>query len=380
MRQREKAAPRVNKIACVAGLAGLSLILASCSGAQTAAGDAEAADIPEYYGSEYQELIDAAQQESGSLTIYSSTSQPNWTPIFEAFQEQYPFVTDVKNLDLEGEQIYQRAMSEISAGTGEADLIGIQPTTGALFAEEDGIFLDYTSPEIEELPEGLARPLGNIYQWAIVPQVIGVNTHVVDEEVTTIKELADLVDEGGADVTVGVRDVSSSFAFSTYYRLLEEHPELWEEFEKILPHAKPESSTGALLTKLTSGEYGAAVFVDAAQAAPTANQSGGLLEIIAPEDGTTFQARGIAISSVSENPNTAKLFLDFLLSEKGQQAVLEAGLSAYRDDLAPVEGVLSFDEATTNLPDSSIVSVEYEDTPTEEVEEFTERWNALLGG
>src|SRR3546814_19866365 len=46
-------------------------------------------------------------------------------------------------------------------------------------------------------------------------------------------------------------------------------------------------------------------------------------------------ARNFAIARSSRNPNSARLFADFLLSREGQQAVGVGGLVPYRSDVDP---------------------------------------------
>jgi iron(III) transport system substrate-binding protein len=51
-------------------------------------------------------------------------------------------------------------------------------------------------------------------------------------------------------------------------------------------------------------------------------------------DGTPILTRGMGITKKASSPNSAKLMTDFILSQEGQIAFSEGGLTAYRPDVA----------------------------------------------
>lgn len=367
------------------GCAILALLIAaaimpigSSGWAQVSQTKSESVGTPSYYPADYQKIIDAAKGEGGKLVIYSSYTQKIWSPVFKAFQEQYPFIKDVRSLDLEGEEVYQRLLAETSRGIAGADIVEVQPSVGAQLRQRASLLLEYHSPESSKYPKDILQPFPRGYQYAIAAAIIGYNTKVLRGSVISIEDIAkQLKEPGGSKLTIGVRDIKSQFAFTTYYTLLNANPKLWDAFETILKYAKPEGSSGSLVTKLQIGEYAAAVFVIDAAMLPAAKQSGGLLQAVLPKDGVPFQGTAVAIPASTSRPNTAKLFIDFILSEKGQQAVLDGGRPAIRAGLKPVEGLYSFEQATNAIPKESMAIVPYEQIPQDKADEFAKRWNQL---
>ncbi|GIW08995.1 MAG: hypothetical protein KatS3mg061_0052 [Dehalococcoidia bacterium] len=51
-------------------------------------------------------------------------------------------------------------------------------------------------------------------------------------------------------------------------------------------------------------------------------------------DGTPVITRGMAITKKAQSPNSAKLLVDYILSQEGQLAWSKGGLTAYRPDVA----------------------------------------------
>lgn len=356
------------------GLAALVALGLGLAPGQTAAQE----EIPSYYPSSYSELIEAAKQEDGSLVIYSSYDQQRWNPVFEAFKARYPFMSSVKNLDMEGEQVYEKLRAEASRGVAGGDVVEIQPSVGALLRDQQELLLPYDSVEASQYDQKIIEPYENGYQYTVTPVIIGYNKAILPEEVNSLGDLAkQIADDDSGNLMVGVRDIKSAYAFTGYYRLLEARPELWDEFEVILPKSRPEGSSGSMLTKLQTGEYAATVYISSATMIPAAESSSGLLGYSVPQDGTVFQGGAVSIASSTKRPNTAKLFIDFMLSHEGQQAILEGGRTAIREGLEPSSGMKSFEELTRDLPAEAVVTAPYKTITEGEKEAFTQRWNSL---
>ena len=67
---------------------------------------------------------------------------------------------------------------------------------------------------------------------------------VLPRPVSSLADLAAVLREHEGECTIGVRNISSGFAFAMYHALLTAKPELWQPFETILPNAKAEGSSG----------------------------------------------------------------------------------------------------------------------------------------
>ncbi len=173
----------------------------------------------------------------------------------------------------------------------------------------------------------------NVYAMSLDPLTIVYNTALMTETPTGLTSLADIVakDPGKYQGKITSRDVNGAFGFTVSHAFTEARPDAWAALEKILPLAKAETSSGTQMEKIPSGEYLAGFFISAAPAYPMVEDSGGLLELSFPDDGTVVLPRGIGIPAKAPHAATAKLFIDFVLSEEGQRAVAEGGLTSYRD-------------------------------------------------
>jgi iron(III) transport system substrate-binding protein len=99
---------------------------------------------------------------------------------------------------------------------------------------------------------------------------------------------------------------------------------------------------GGVLEAVASGEktYGMVVDFVAARA----KQEGSPVELVYPEDGVPVITEPIGIMKGTDNEETAKAFVDFVLSEEGQKLAAEIGYTPIREGIAAPEGLRTLDE------------------------------------
>jgi iron(III) transport system substrate-binding protein len=338
--------------------------------------------VPDYYPAEYQDIVDASKDEGGELEIYSNTDQENWAPIFRDFQKKFPWVETINANNLDSDEVFQRVLSEQATGGSPADiLVSNAAQAWAEYSQDPANVMTYESPELGELPD-FAQLMPNVYGFSMDPIVIPYNTSLLSEAPTGYADLARIASENPEQFQdqLTVRDIGGAFGFTVAYNLMEGNPDLWSAMEQILPLSRPETSSGTQIEKIVAGEYQAGININAAPTYPVVADSSGLLDVVFPEDGDVVLPRGIGIAPEAPHSATAKLFLDFVLSEEGQAAVAEGGLTAYRDSVEATEGLHTYQEVVDAVGEENVIIAPYELISDEEIAAFTERWNGLLEG
>jgi iron(III) transport system substrate-binding protein len=56
------------------------------------------------------------------------------------------------------------------------------------------------------------------------------------------------------------------------------------------------------------------------------------------KDGTGLVPRGVALTAKAASPASAKLFLDWIYSNGGQQAMCSSGFTAFKNGFRPADG------------------------------------------
>jgi iron(III) transport system substrate-binding protein len=367
-------------IATVTALAGCS---SSGSTGDNKAGDkpsAAASDFPSYYPADYQSIVDGSKKEGGDLVIYSNTDQENWAPIFRDFQAKYPWVKISAN-NLESDEVFQRQLSEMATGSAPADLLVSNATQGwAEYASKPDTTMEYESPELSKLPDFVTL-MPNVHAMSLDPVGMLYNTAIIDKDLTSIKDLADYVNANKDKMKnkITTRDVAGAWGFSVSKAWADNAKDSWATLADAMAVARPETSSGTQKDKITSGEYAAGFLISGAVGFPAEKDAGGLLKFVLPKDGTDVIGRGIAITPKAPHVDTAKLFVDFVLSEDGQSAVAEGGLASYRDNVKQAEGLHTYQEVEEKAGKDNIIVVPYEATPEADVKTFSDKWNGLLG-
>ncbi|MFB9163692.1 ABC transporter substrate-binding protein [Arthrobacter psychrochitiniphilus] len=366
----------------VLGAATLAAALTGCgsTNADKPAANAVPEGFPSYYPADYSKIVDASKAEGGKLTIYSNTDQENWAPILRDFKAKYPW-TQVSADNLDSDEVFQRQLSEMATGKAPADmLVSNAVQAWASYGEKSDTLMEYDSPETKQLPD-YAQLMPNVWAMSLDPVGIAYNTALMKEAPTSIAGLAKTVtaDAAGYKNKITTRDVKGAWGFTVSHAFAEGSSDAWTGLDEILPSARPESSSGTQKEKILSGEYVAGFFISSAVGYPAEKASGGLVKFVLPTDGTVVLGRGIGITPKAPHPATAKLFLDFVLSETGQNAVAEGGLSSYRDNVELSEGRHTYQEVEKLAGKDGIIRVPYTMVPDAEVTAFVSKWNAQLG-
>ena len=131
------------------------------------------------------------------------------------------------------------------------------------------------------------------------------------------------------------------------------------------------------MEKILAGEYLAGFFISGGPAFPVVADSDGLVDVVYPEDGTVVLPRGIAIAKEAPHPATSKLFIDFVLSEEGQFAVAEGGLSSYRDGVSG-EGLHTYAEVVDAVGEDNIIFVGYETQAKADIDAWLDRFYGFV--
>ncbi|MEU6644033.1 ABC transporter substrate-binding protein [Saccharomonospora sp. NPDC046836] len=360
--------------------------VAGCGPKTGAAGAGEEAGaLPDYYPAGYNSIVEGSKTEGGALTIYSNTDQENWAPVFEAFQAKFPWVTKINASNLDSDEVFQRVLSEQATNGSPADLIVSNAAQAwAGFAERPGVLADYRSPELTHVPD-FAQVLPSVYAMSLDPMTISYNTALLPEDqrptgLTSLARIAEQHPDTFRD-KIMIRDVGGAFGFTVSYDYVygQKDPEAaWRALETLLPLARPETSSGTQIEKITSGEYVAGFFISGAPAFPVEDRSGGLFVTTFLDDGTVVLPRAAGIAAQAPHPNTAKLFVDFLLSADGQAAIAKGGLTSFRDGVATAEGSRTYADLVKEVGEDNVIFARYEAVPEAEVTKFVDRWNGLL--
>ena len=304
------------------------------------AAPAPPAGLPSHYPATYTQMVEASRSE-GRVLVYSIMSASNWAPVIREFNKLYPWIR-VETTDLGSYEVFERFLSETGGGASTADmLISNAPDTWQDLMRRN-LVTKYESPEKRFLP-GWAVVNDMVYNVSSDPMVIVYNKKILTPNLRPrgIEDLARLAEEYPRTFQnrITTYDIEqSSTGYNNFWVFVNKHRDrAWQWFDSIgKAGVRPLVSAGPMVDGVISGEYLVAFFASTITLFPRLARPG-VSDIIGwtyERDGTPVVLRGMGIPTAARHPNSAKLLLDFIVSQAGQVAFTEGGLVAYRPDVA----------------------------------------------
>ena len=306
------------------------------------------ADFPNGYPSDYQKTVDGAKKE-GKVVVYSTTDTKAAGPLIQGFEATYPGVK-VEYNDMNSTELYNRYISEQAAGGTSGDVVWSSSMDTALKLATD-YAAEYASPEQGQLPKWAVwknkaygttyEPVVFIYNKRLIPA-----GDVPDSHEALAKLIASQTDKFKKKVTT--YDIEKSgLGFMLSVQDFKADPDYFKRLADIAKGGLTvQSSTGTMMERVSSGEnlIGFNILGSYAEARAKSDPT---LGISYPKDYTLVLSRVSFITKDTANSNAAKLWLDYVLSEKGQSILAnQADIPSIRND---IEGKNDIDGMTKML-------------------------------
>lgn len=270
---------------------------------------------------------------SGEITLYTSEPQAKIDQVISAFNEEQPDI-EVKVFRAGTGDLKARIEAERTTGAVAADiLLAADVPTFEQYKEQD-LFQKYEPAEADSLQEIALDPDGYFVGTRVIPTVIAYNTNDVTDPPTTWASLTE--PEYRDRIVLPNPDISGAAAFNAAAWSLQ--PDLGDSWIEALGANNPQvaESNGPVSQAVAEGAKPIGIVVDylvrdlAAKGSPIA--------VSYPEEGVPYITQPGAVFADAANPEAAKLFLDFVVSQKGQELAVEQSYLPVRDDAGSPEG------------------------------------------
>ena len=283
---------------------------------------------------------DAAKDSAtGSLTLYTSEPEEKVDEIIAAFNEEHPDV-DVQVYRAGTGDLKARIEAEKASGSVEADLIwAADAPTFEAFKSED-LLAQLNDVEAGEVIDSAVDPEGYYVGTRIISTVLAYNTSVIDEA-DAPQSWTDLTDARFRDKIV-MPDPAVSGAAAYNATVWMNNDELGEDWLTALGENAPmiAASNGPTSQEIAGGGHPVGVVVD-------------------------YITEPIAVFADSKNQSAAELFINFVLSKKGQELAVEQNYLPIIDgvgtpgDAPELDDIALMDADLQTLTDDRARSVEF---------------------
>ncbi len=289
--------------------------------------------------SDLSSIIKGANQEK-EVVWYTTTSAGDNQAIVEGFTKKYPFVK-VQALRSTGEKLRQRVLTETSAGQFLSDIVSVSSMEMGLIKSKN-LLQSYDAPEAQSYPTG-AKDKEN-YFTAIYARnfVIGYNTAMITEKERP-KDWPDLLNPKWKG-KVGMDEEE----FEWYGTLVDYWGrEKAGKFIKALAAQQPtlRRDHSLLAQLLAAGEFPIAIVFPFE--IEQLKRRGAPVDWSMTSDPIVTSINVIALSARAPHPNTAKLFINYILSEEGQNIIRNVSRVPIRPGVKPT--VAKLDQSTMKI-------------------------------
>jgi iron(III) transport system substrate-binding protein len=281
------------------------------------------AQAPPGYPATYQTVIDDARKE-GKLIIYAATDTSVIRSLLKDFEAMYG--VRIEYNDMNSTELYNRYISENAASSTSADVLWSSAMDLQMKLVNDGLMASYASPEASSIPQWAQHqqqafgttyePLAIVYNKRLVP---------AGDVPQTRAALINLLQTQPAKYKgkITTYDIEKAgVGFNALTQDARVNPQMTWQLVDAIGATGPKllSSTGAMMERISSGENLIGYNILGSYAFSRAKKDPSI-GYVYPKDYTLVVSRIVTISKKAKHPNAAKLWVDYLLSTRGQTLI-----------------------------------------------------------
>ena len=299
------------------------------------------AQVPAGYPAAYGDTVAGAKKE-GKIVVYSTTDSAAAKFLIDDFKALYPGIS-VEYNDMNSTEVYNRFISEKAANAGSADVLWSSSMDLQIKLASEGGALAYASPEVPHLPTWAVwkneaygttyEPLAIVYNKRLLS-----GDEIPQSHADLLRVFTTKADKLKGKVTT--YDIEKSgVGFMLITQDSKYNPQFWDMVKALgVVGPRVQSSAGTMMERISSGEnlLGFNIFNSYAALRAKKDPSIG---IVLPKDYALVMSRVMFVSKTAKNPNAAKLWVDYILSKRGQAIIgNQSELGSIRAD---VEGEMT---------------------------------------
>lgn len=301
-----------------------------------------------------------------TLTLYTSQPNSDAQQTVDAFEAAYPDI-EVEWVRDGTTRLMTRLRSELSAGVSNPDVLLIADSMTMESLKQEGHLQPYLSDERQAYDADLYDPEGYYYGTKLITTGIVYNTGA-EHQPQSWQDLLGPDYEG----LVTMPSPLYSGAALIHMAAITANPDLGMAYYEALHENRTEAQggNGGVFNAVAAGTKPYGIVVDFLPIREAAK--GSPVEFVFPEEGVSAVTEPVAIMQGAENVEAAQKFVDFVLSQQGQELVSQQGYLPAHNDVTPPEGFPERNSIT-------LMPVDTEQALAQE-EELKQSFSDLFGG
>jgi iron(III) transport system substrate-binding protein len=231
-------------------------------------------------------------------------------------------------------EVVNKLLAEFTAGAPQPDVLFIADATVMEQMKADGRLMPYADAPVQGLPESFYDSDKTYFGTKIIPTGIVYNTKSGKPRPVS---WADLISPNAKDQVIMPSPLYSGAAV-IHVGTITAQPEFgWTYYEKLADNgAVATKGNGGVLEAVASGQKAYGMIVDFM--AFNGKAKGSPVDFVYPTEGVSMVTEPVAILKTAKNVEAAKSFVDWLLSDAGQQYMTVQGYIPGKAGVAGPEG------------------------------------------
>jgi iron(III) transport system substrate-binding protein len=343
-------------------------LLAGTAGART---DGTAAQKPGPLAG----LIKQSKNESG-LVFYANAPASNLKVVTDRFQYYHPWIKTTA-YDLDNNVIFSKYASEAAQGTRTADLLISSAPNLWVYATRQKFLVDYDPVELGAYPK-FAKQYKGVFVISPDPAVLMYNKLILKDKVpASVTEIAN--DPGTYGKLTGYT-VDNLFGYTALWGYVQKKG--WANLEKIgKDRLRAQTGVAGQQSLVSQGAAVAAYLTSPTVRLNIKNspQLSNILDWAYNKDATPLVPRGMGVTVKAKSPASAKLFLNWIYSKAGQQAMCDAGFTAFRTGFSPKNCTNTLADVYAKVGQKNVILVPFSQKFVNDYPKFKARWHGIFG-
>jgi iron(III) transport system substrate-binding protein len=313
----------------------------------------------------------AKAEQEGEFLFYTHDSEPAAAGIIEAFSKDFPKIKG-KYVRAQNGALYTKILAERSAGRYNVDVIQFSEPATAIDFQKRGGYSRYVSPQSDGYsPDHLSSPAGDYFWVGVGFAGIVYNTDKVKPQ-DAPKNWKDLLSPKWQN-GMSVKQSTSGMQFAEWYELRRLYGDgYWKEFAKLRPRGF--DSRAQIYDRLAKGDDRICALGEYAGYL-LQKDKGAPIAFVAPPDGLPAAPMLNGIVDKAPHPQAARLFVDWLMSPRGQTHYQNNKYLYYgsvRKDIGPLPDGSRLRDFKLLVPGDMAAYMASQ-------EKFNKEWNGMLG-
>lgn len=273
-----------------------------------------------------------AEAASGKLVLYTSQPNADAQQTVDAFTAKHPDV-EVEWVRDGTTKVMAKLRAEFAAGAPQPDVLLIADSVTMTGLKREDRLMTYPEAPVEAYEAGLYDKDRTWFSTKLITTGIVYNTAAAMKP-SSWKDLLKPEAKG----QIAMPSPLTSGAAMIHMETLTGDPGLgWDYYEGLADQgALASGGNGGVFKAVAGGEKLYGVVIDFLPIREKAN--GSPVEFVFPEEGVSAVTEPVAILKSARNREAAKAFVDFLLSEEGQELAASQGYLPAHPGVTPPKG------------------------------------------